>query len=178
MILPCLRCLVALWCDEFADWKLNDRLFECCERGELLKVAVLVSGGVDSSVALRLLCEAGHNCTAFYLKIWFQVPYEVPFSLSLSLSKFAIHLLNWSSSTSCWTFLLSLTPDLSSEAMHNSIWFCRRILRIFGQSVHGRKILSMHKQSAMRSVPAQLLFSLFLSLCAKSMHIDFNQFRS
>jgi tRNA U34 2-thiouridine synthase MnmA/TrmU len=43
---------------------------------------VLVSGGVDSSVALRLLCEAGHNCTAFYLKIWFQVPY-VPFSLSL-----------------------------------------------------------------------------------------------
>ncbi|CAK9218844.1 unnamed protein product [Sphagnum jensenii] len=58
------------------NWKLNDRLFECCERGKLLKVAVLVSGGVDSSVALRLLCEAGHNCTAFYLKIWFQEDFE------------------------------------------------------------------------------------------------------
>lgn len=37
-----------------------------------LKVAVLLSGGVDSSVALRLLQAAGHTCTAFYLKIWFQ----------------------------------------------------------------------------------------------------------
>ncbi|XP_023513292.1 uncharacterized protein LOC111777804 [Cucurbita pepo subsp. pepo] len=37
-----------------------------------LKVAVLLSGGVDSSVALRLLHAAGHSCTAFYLKIWFQ----------------------------------------------------------------------------------------------------------
>lgn len=38
-----------------------------------LKVAVLLSGGVDSSVALRLLHAAGHSCSAFYLKIWFQV---------------------------------------------------------------------------------------------------------
>lgn len=38
-----------------------------------LKVAVLLSGGVDSSVALRLLHAAGHSCVAFYLKIWFQV---------------------------------------------------------------------------------------------------------
>jgi tRNA-5-taurinomethyluridine 2-sulfurtransferase len=38
-----------------------------------LRVVVLVSGGVDSSVALRLLHAAGHRCTAFYLKIWFQV---------------------------------------------------------------------------------------------------------
>ena len=37
------------------------------------RVAVLLSGGVDSSVALRLLHAAGHSCTAFYLKIWFQV---------------------------------------------------------------------------------------------------------
>ncbi|GAB2211332.1 hypothetical protein Droror1_Dr00024638 [Drosera rotundifolia] len=41
-----------------------------------LRVAVLVSGGVDSSVALRLLHAAGHSCTAFYLKIWFQEDYE------------------------------------------------------------------------------------------------------
>jgi tRNA-specific 2-thiouridylase len=35
-----------------------------------MKIAVLVSGGVDSSVALRLLKDEGHELTAFYLKIW------------------------------------------------------------------------------------------------------------
>lgn len=44
--------------------------------GKRLKVAVLLSGGVDSSVALRLLHAAGHSCTAFYLKIWFQEDFE------------------------------------------------------------------------------------------------------
>jgi len=37
-----------------------------------MKIAVLLSGGVDSSVALRLLKDQGHNLTAFYLKIWLQ----------------------------------------------------------------------------------------------------------
>lgn len=37
-----------------------------------MKVAVLVSGGVDSSVALALLKEQGHDVTAFYLKIWLE----------------------------------------------------------------------------------------------------------
>ncbi|MBN2086731.1 tRNA 2-thiouridine(34) synthase MnmA [Candidatus Peregrinibacteria bacterium] len=37
-----------------------------------MKVAVLVSGGVDSSVALNLLKEEGHDLTAFYLKIWLE----------------------------------------------------------------------------------------------------------
>ncbi|KAG6384245.1 hypothetical protein SASPL_155950 [Salvia splendens] len=41
-----------------------------------LKVAVLLSGGLDSSLALRLLHAAGHSCTAFYLKIWFQEDFE------------------------------------------------------------------------------------------------------
>jgi len=36
------------------------------------KCAVLVSGGVDSSVALRLLQEQGYELTAFYLKIWLE----------------------------------------------------------------------------------------------------------
>lgn len=37
-----------------------------------MKVAALVSGGVDSSVALRLLKEQGHDVTAYYLKIWLE----------------------------------------------------------------------------------------------------------
>ena len=36
------------------------------------KIAVLVSGGVDSSVALALLKEQSYNVTAFYLKIWLE----------------------------------------------------------------------------------------------------------
>lgn len=37
-----------------------------------MNIAVLLSGGVDSSVALRLLHEQGHTVTAFYLKIWLE----------------------------------------------------------------------------------------------------------
>jgi tRNA-specific 2-thiouridylase len=37
-----------------------------------MKVALLLSGGVDSSVALHRLLEAGHEVTAFYLKIWLE----------------------------------------------------------------------------------------------------------
>lgn len=38
-----------------------------------MKIAVLVSGGVDSSVALNLLKNEGrHDITAFYLKVWLE----------------------------------------------------------------------------------------------------------
>lgn len=37
-----------------------------------MKIAVLISGGVDSSVALRLLKDQGHELEAFYLKIWLE----------------------------------------------------------------------------------------------------------
>ena len=38
-----------------------------------MKIAVLLSGGVDSSVALNLLKSSGdHDLTAFYLKIWLE----------------------------------------------------------------------------------------------------------
>lgn len=37
-----------------------------------MKIAMLISGGVDSSVSLRLLKEQGHDITAFYLKIWLE----------------------------------------------------------------------------------------------------------
>ncbi|CAN1856714.1 tRNA-specific 2-thiouridylase MnmA [Linum perenne] len=48
----------------------------CMPEKDRLRIAVLISGGVDSSVALRLLHAAGHQCTAFYLKIWFQEDFE------------------------------------------------------------------------------------------------------
>lgn len=35
-------------------------------------VALLLSGGVDSSVALNLLVQQGYDVTAFYLKIWLE----------------------------------------------------------------------------------------------------------
>jgi len=38
-----------------------------------MKIAVLLSGGVDSSLALQLLSQSGtHSLTAFYLKIWLE----------------------------------------------------------------------------------------------------------
>lgn len=37
-----------------------------------MKIAMLLSGGVDSSVALALLKSQGHEITAFYLKIWLE----------------------------------------------------------------------------------------------------------
>ncbi len=37
-----------------------------------MKIAVLLSGGVDSSVALKLLKDQGHDLKAFYLKIWLE----------------------------------------------------------------------------------------------------------
>ncbi|MBT5017078.1 tRNA 2-thiouridine(34) synthase MnmA [Candidatus Peregrinibacteria bacterium] len=37
-----------------------------------MKIAILLSGGVDSSVALKLLQAEGHDLTAFYLKIWLE----------------------------------------------------------------------------------------------------------
>jgi tRNA-specific 2-thiouridylase len=37
-----------------------------------VKIAALLSGGVDSSVALGLLRAEGHDVTAFYLKVWLE----------------------------------------------------------------------------------------------------------
>ena len=55
----------------------EEYILRCSEpKAAPLNVAVLVSGGVDSSVALRLLKLAGHNLKAFYLQIWFEEAYE------------------------------------------------------------------------------------------------------
>ncbi len=36
------------------------------------EIAVLLSGGVDSSVALKLLLDQGHKVRAYYLRIWLE----------------------------------------------------------------------------------------------------------
>ncbi|VFQ68717.1 unnamed protein product [Cuscuta campestris] len=60
-----------------SEYVVDPKYLSCSLPGKSpLKIAVLVSGGVDSSVALRLLHAAGHSCTAFYLKIWFQEDFE------------------------------------------------------------------------------------------------------
>ncbi|WCJ36897.1 tRNA-specific 2-thiouridylase MnmA [Euphorbia peplus] len=56
--------------------QIDPNFLSCCMPNRRLRVAVLLSGGVDSSVALRLLHASGHHCTAFYLKIWFQEDFE------------------------------------------------------------------------------------------------------
>lgn len=54
-------------------WGQHPCLMSSCEaEAAPLRVAVLVSGGVDSSLALKLVKAAGHQATAFYLQIWFQ----------------------------------------------------------------------------------------------------------
>lgn len=64
-----LRALRQLYKRHLTRWLLHR-----CEgaQGVSLNVAVLLSGGVDSSLALHLLKKAGHQVTAFYLQIWFQ----------------------------------------------------------------------------------------------------------
>ena len=57
------------------EWERRGWLRGCVSAGGAAggeRVAVLLSGGVDSSVALQLALAAGHRCTAFYLQIWFQ----------------------------------------------------------------------------------------------------------
>lgn len=54
------------------DWAQHSLLLSGCEPEHApLRVAMLLSGGIDSSVALRLAQAAGHDVTAFYLQIWF-----------------------------------------------------------------------------------------------------------
>ena len=56
----------------YADW-LPPHALQCSEPAAApLRVAVLLSGGVDSALALNACRAAGHSVTAFYLQIWFQ----------------------------------------------------------------------------------------------------------
>ncbi|BDA43875.1 probable tRNA-specific 2-thiouridylase MnmA at C-terminar half [Coccomyxa sp. Obi] len=69
---------IKLICGELFLWNMlcilgtMEKFHKCETHGPKLRIALLLSGGVDSSLALRLLQAAGHDVTAFYLQIWFQ----------------------------------------------------------------------------------------------------------
>ena len=107
-----------------------------------MKVAVLLSGGVDSSVALRLLKDAGHAITAYYLKIWLQDEYsflgECPWEEDLKYAKgvceqAGVSLEVISLQTEYWDSVVSYTiSEIKEGRTPNPDMFCNSLIK-FGQ---------------------------------------------
>jgi tRNA-5-taurinomethyluridine 2-sulfurtransferase len=107
-----------------------------------MKVAVLLSGGVDSSVALRILKEAGHDVTAFYLKIWLQdefsflgdCPWEEDLKFANGVCKQAnvpLEILNLQ--TEYWDTVVSYTiGEIKEGRTPNPDMYCNSLIK-FGQ---------------------------------------------
>jgi tRNA (5-methylaminomethyl-2-thiouridylate)-methyltransferase len=107
-----------------------------------MKIAVLLSGGVDSSVALRLLKDAGHDITAFYLKIWLQDEYsflgECPWEEDLRFARgvceqAGVPLNVISLQTEYWDSVVSYTiSEIKDGRTPNPDMFCNSLIK-FGQ---------------------------------------------
>ena len=107
-----------------------------------MKIAVLLSGGVDSSVALRLLKDAGHDITAFYLKIWLQDEYsflgECPWEEDLRYVRGVceqadVPLNVISLQTEYWDSVVSYTiSEIKEGRTPNPDMFCNSLIK-FGQ---------------------------------------------
>ena len=107
-----------------------------------MKVAVLLSGGVDSSVALRLLKDAGHAITAYYLKIWLQDEYsflgECPWEEDLKYARGVceqaeVPLEVISLQTEYWDSVVSYTiSEIKEGRTPNPDMFCNSLIK-FGQ---------------------------------------------
>lgn len=107
-----------------------------------MKIAVLLSGGVDSSVALRLLKEQGHDLTAFYLKIWLQDEFsflgECPWEEDLEFVRAVctqihvpLEILNLQ--TEYWDSVVSYTiSEIKEGRTPNPDMFCNSLIK-FGQ---------------------------------------------
>jgi tRNA-specific 2-thiouridylase len=110
-----------------------------------MKVAVLLSGGVDSSVALRLLKDEGHNLTAFYLKIWLQdefsflgdCPWEEDIEFARAVCEQAnvpLEIINMQ--TEYWDSVVSYTiAEIKEGRTPNPDMFCNRLIK-FGQFIN------------------------------------------
>jgi len=107
-----------------------------------MKVAVLLSGGVDSSVALRLLKEAGHDLTAFYLKIWLEdelsflgdCPWQEDLQYARGVCEQAgVPLEVLSLQREYWDTIVSYSiKELKAGRTPNSDMFCNRLIK-FGK---------------------------------------------
>ncbi|HQF41949.1 MAG TPA: tRNA 2-thiouridine(34) synthase MnmA [Ignavibacteriaceae bacterium] len=107
-----------------------------------MKVAVLLSGGVDSSVALRLLKDEGYDVTAFYLKIWLQdefsflgdCPWEEDLEFARAVCKQAntpLEIINMQNEY--WESVVSYTiSEIKDGRTPNPDMFCNRLIK-FGQ---------------------------------------------
>ncbi|MGA9294225.1 MAG: tRNA 2-thiouridine(34) synthase MnmA [Ignavibacteriaceae bacterium] len=107
-----------------------------------MKIAVLLSGGVDSSVALKLLKDAGHDVTAFYLKIWLQDEFsflgECPWEEDLNYvrdvcKKEIVPLEILSLQTEYWESVVTYTiSEIKEGRTPNPDIFCNSLIK-FGQ---------------------------------------------
>lgn len=107
-----------------------------------MKIAVLLSGGVDSSVALRLLKDEGHDITAFYLKIWLQDEYsflgECPWEEDLKYARSVCEVAKVpleviSLQTEYWDSVVSYTiSEIKEGRTPNPDMFCNSWIK-FGQ---------------------------------------------
>jgi tRNA-specific 2-thiouridylase len=107
-----------------------------------MKIAVLLSGGVDSSVAMRLLKEKGYDVTAFYLKIWLQdefsflgnCPWEEDLNFARAVCKQAnVPLEVLPLQTEYWEKVVSYTiSEIKEGRTPNPDIFCNRLIK-FGE---------------------------------------------
>ncbi len=107
-----------------------------------MKIALLLSGGVDSSVALRLLKEQGHDLTAFYLKIWLQDEYsflgECPWEEDLKFARGVCEQANTpieviSLQTEYWDSVVTYTiAEIKEGRTPNPDIFCNSLIK-FGK---------------------------------------------
>ncbi len=104
-----------------------------------MKLAVLLSGGVDSSVALNLLAQQGHDCTAFYLKIWLEdelsnlgeCPWEDDLQYARGVCEQAKIPLNiLSLQKEYWDMIVTYAiRELKAGRTPNSDMFCNRLVK-------------------------------------------------
>lgn len=107
-----------------------------------MKVALLLSGGVDSSVALRILKDKGYDITAYYLKIWLQdefsflgdCPWEEDLEFARSVCKQAdipLEILNLQAEY--WDTIVSYTiNEIKEGRTPNPDMYCNTLIK-FGQ---------------------------------------------
>lgn len=108
------------------------------------KIAVLTSGGVDSSVALKILKDEGHDVTAFYLKIWLQEEFsflgDCPWEEDLEFVRHVCEQLNVPLEViplqnEYWKLVVSYTIDeVKNGRTPNPDIFCNRLIK-FGQFI-------------------------------------------